>query len=203
MGNYISTATCFPSDSTGKVILWDGTVQEFGGIVEAAELMVEHPQQVVVEFNAGVHQKRLIPLPADHKLDVKKLYIMLPMKRGQPIALSSEEACRVLSSANSVSRSKSILSSSPKCVPLFARICTADYRVLEGMGQKLQLQKKESAGGERPEESGYLTELFPESWENPPVYLNRQFSGKGWKPSLDTIKEKKVEREFKIPHWLF
>ncbi|XP_022757904.1 uncharacterized protein LOC111305015 [Durio zibethinus] len=197
MGNYISTVTSPPSDAAGKVILWDGSVQEFSWPLTAAELMLEHPQQVVVEFRAAINEKRPIPLPADQKLDMKKVYVMLPMKRGKPTKLSSEEARRVLLSANSVLRSKSLLSSS-KFLPLFARICPANY--IEEIGHKFPLQKKENVC-ERPEEVRCLMEFLPESVEGRPEYLNRQYSGKGWKPSLDTIKEKKVER--KIPHWLF
>ncbi|XP_039021405.1 uncharacterized protein LOC120153544 [Hibiscus syriacus] len=179
MGNYITTATCLPSDTAGKVILWDGSVQEFSCPLEAAELMLEHPQQVVVEFNATINQKRPIPLPADHKLDVKKIYVMLPVRRGKPITLSSEEARRVLSSANSVLRSKSILSSSPKFLPLFSRICT-----------------RKIIADERPDGVRSSMELFPESSESRPEYLNMQYSGKGWKPSLDTINEKVRHRLF-------
>ncbi|XVF32875.1 hypothetical protein REPUB_Repub17cG0120600 [Reevesia pubescens] len=198
MGNYISSVTCRPSDTAvGKVILWDGSVQEFSWPLTAAELMLEHPQQVVVEFHAAVNEKRPIPLPADHKLNVKKVYLMLPVKRGKPTTLSSEEARRAVLSANSVLRSKSLLSSS-KFLPIFSRICTADY--IEEIGQKFPLQKKENVCEIKPEEVRYSTEFLPESLDRP-EYLNRQYSGKGWKPSLDTIKEKKVER--KVQHWLF
>ncbi|KAE8708173.1 hypothetical protein F3Y22_tig00110356pilonHSYRG00222 [Hibiscus syriacus] len=196
MGNHITTATCLPSDTAGKVILWDGSVQEFSCPLEAAELMLEHPQHVVVEFNAEIDQKRPIPLPADHKLDVKKLYVMLPVRRGKPITLSSEEARRVLSSANSVLRSKSILSSSPKLLPLFSRICTANDHA-DRTGHKFMLQKKESAD-KRSDGDQSLKELFSESSESRPEYLNMQYSGKGWKPSLDTINEK-----VRVRHRLF
>ncbi|EOX95238.1 hypothetical protein QUC31_004938 [Theobroma cacao] len=199
MGNYISTVTCRPtSDTAGKVILWDGSVQQFNWPLTAAELMLEHPQQVVVEFHSAVNEKRPIPLPADSKLDMNKVYVMLPVKRGKPTTLSSEEARRVLLSANSVLRSKSILSSS-KFLPLFAKICPAN--IGEIVGQRFPLQKRENVC-EKPEEVRCLTEFdLLESLEGRPEYLNRQYSGKGWKPSLDTIKEKKVER--KVPHWLF
>ncbi|XVF72725.1 hypothetical protein PTKIN_Ptkin12aG0143300 [Pterospermum kingtungense] len=203
MGNYVSTVTVRPSDTAGKVILWDGSVMEFSWPLTAAELMLEHPQQVVVEFHPAVNERRPTPLPADQELDMKKVYVMLPMKRGKPTTLSSEEARRVLLSANSVLRSKttttSILSSS-KFLPLFARICSASY--IEEIKQKYPLQKKENVC-ERPEEEArcLTSEIFPEILESRPEYLNRQYSGKGWKPSLDTIKEKMVER--KVPHWLF
>lgn len=208
MGNFISTVTIRPSHTgAGKVILWDGSVQEFSWPLTAAELMLEHPQQVVVEFHsAAVNQRRRpSPLPADQKLDVKKVYVMLPVRRGKPTTLSSEEARRVLMSANSVLRSKSLLSSSSKFLPLFARVCPGNY--IEEIRHKYPVQKKENVSeterlGDDQEEVRCLTEIFPEdSLESRPEYLNRQYSGKGWKPSLDTITEKKIER--KVPHWLF
>ncbi|KAL4313121.1 hypothetical protein GQ457_01G054180 [Hibiscus cannabinus] len=199
MGNYVTSLACPSSDTSGKVILWDGSVQEFSWPLTVAELMLEHPQQVVAEFQSAVNQKRPVPLPADHQLDVKKVYVMLPVKRGKPTTLSSEEARRVLSSANSVLRSKSVLQSS-KFLPLFARICPAND--VREMGQKIPLQKKEN-GDEVHGEVRCLTEFLPETGEGRPEYLIRQYSGKGWKPSLDTIKEKMIERKIKVPHWLF
>ncbi|KAJ6343738.1 hypothetical protein OIU76_005478 [Salix suchowensis] len=108
MGNCITRHNS--SSSAGRVILSDGSVFEFDKPLTVAELMLEHPQQVVVEFHSYLTEKRPAPLPADKKLETK-LYLMLPMKRGKPAPLSSEEAKRVLSSANSVLRSRSTLSS--------------------------------------------------------------------------------------------
>ncbi|GMI98877.1 hypothetical protein like AT4G02090 [Hibiscus trionum] len=198
MGNYFTAVICGPPfDTVGKVILWDGSIQEFSWPLTAAELMLEHPQQVVAEFHPEVNDKRPIPLPADEKLDVKKVYVMLPVNRGKPTTLSSEDARRVLVSANAVLRSKSVLSSS-RLFPLLARICPAHH--MQEMGRKPPLQGKGTVR-ERVEEVGCLTELSPESMEGLPEYMNRQYSGKGWKPSLDTIKEKNVER--KVSHWLY
>ncbi|KAL1067681.1 hypothetical protein V6Z11_D12G146100 [Gossypium hirsutum] len=194
MGNYFSAFICRPSDIAvvGKVILRDGTIQEFSWPLTVAELMLEHPQQVVVEYHAAVNEKKPVPLPADHKLHVAKVYVMLPVKQGKPTTLSSEEARRVLVSANAVLRSKS------RFFPLFSRICPANH--MQVMGQKSPLQGKGN-GRERLEEVGSSTELIPESMEGRVEYMNRQYSAKGWKPSLDTIKEKKIET--KVPHWLF
>ncbi|KAJ6329051.1 hypothetical protein OIU77_010677 [Salix suchowensis] len=115
---------------------------------------------------------------------------MLPMKRGKPAPLSSEEAKRVLSSANSVLRSRSTLSSQ-RFLPLFAMICPAG-----------EVQKKECHVEEKPAMEKYDSSEITEIFESRPEYLSRQLSGKGaWKPSLDTIEEKKIEK--KIPHWLF
>ncbi|MBA0805340.1 hypothetical protein Gohar_004862 [Gossypium harknessii] len=194
MGNYFSAFICRPSDIAvvGKVILRDGTIQEFSWPLTVAELMLEHPQQVVVEYHAAVIEKKPVPLPADHKLHVAKVYVMLPVKQGKPTTLSSEEARRVLVSANAVLRSKS------RFFPLFSRIFPANH--MQVMGQKSPLQGKGN-GRERLEEVGSSTELIPETMEGRVEYMNRQYSAKGWKPSLDTIKEKKIET--KVPHWLF
>lgn len=188
MGNYI---TCRPSNA--KVILWDGTVHEFDKPLTVAELMLEHPQQVVVELHPAVNERRPTPLPADKNLEMKKTYIMLPMKRGKPVSLSSEEARRLLLSANSVLHSKSLLSSS-KFLPLFALMCPA--RV--GNEQEFLSQKKGNV--ERTEER-FVPEFLPETLDGRPEYLSRELSGKGWKPNLDTIKEKKVKK--KLSRWLF
>ncbi|KAE8671267.1 GTP-binding protein SAR1A-like [Hibiscus syriacus] len=199
MGNYFSAFICSSSHTTGagKVILLDGSVQEFSSPLRAAELMLEHPQQVVAEFHTAVNGKKPIPLPADQKLDEKKVYVMLPFNRGKPTTFSSDGARRVLVSANSVLRSKRLVSSS-RLFPLLARICPANH--MREMEQKSPLQEKGNVG-ERAEEVGCSMELVPESMEGLGEYLKRQYSGKGWKPSLDTIKEKKIER--KVSHWLY
>ncbi|GLT43141.1 hypothetical protein SLA2020_171120 [Shorea laevis] len=194
MGNYMSYGRRSES-GTGKVVLGDGTVQEFDGTLTVAELMLEHPQQVVVEFHPAVGEKRPTPLPADKKLDMGKVYLMLPLKRGKPAALSSEEARCVLLSANTLLRSKSLFSSS-KFLPLFAGICIA------GPAEKMQrLSPPRENGSERNEEVESMVGFLPESLEGRPEYMSRQISSKGWKPSLDTIKEKNVK--VKVSHWLF
>ncbi|XP_039685742.1 uncharacterized protein [Medicago truncatula] len=155
MGNQVSFR---PSDPTGKVVFLDGSVHEFDEAITVAELMMDHPQKVVVEFHSAVNQKRPTPLPADKKLDMNKIYLMLPVKQGKPIGLSGEETRRVL------------------------------------------LMRKEEVMEEKGERHDF-SENLPEIMEGRPDYLNRQISGKGWKPSLDTIKEKNIEK--KHTHWLF
>lgn len=187
MGN--SLAISKQSNTTCKVILFDGSVEVFDKPLTVAELMLEHPQQVVVEFQTAISEKRPIPLPADKKLEMKKLYMMLPIKRtGKPINLSSEEIQHALL----LIRSKSFVSNLPKFLPLFARTCSAMSN--ETQGFFVAPIKKEC----------YVTEFDDgvlERLEAKPEYLSRTLSGKGWRPSLDTIKEKKVEK--KVPHWLF
>ncbi|PON61691.1 multidrug resistance protein ABC transporter family protein [Parasponia andersonii] len=191
MGNSVS----HKPPSHGKVILWDGSVHEFEKPLTAAELMLDHPQHAVVEFQSAVTGKRPTPLPADRKLETKKIYMMVPIRRGKAAALSTDEIHRVLLIANSVLRTRSV-----KFLPLFARICPADYA---GIG--VSVAKKEKKIEQTIEEkTTYVpVETFlPESLDGTPEYLSRQFSGKGWKPSLDTIEEK-VTVERKVSHWLF
>ncbi|CAN0888845.1 hypothetical protein LINGRAHAP2_LOCUS15950 [Linum grandiflorum] len=150
--------------------------------------MLEHPQQVVVEFDSELGRKKAVPLSADKKLDANKVYLMLPVKRGKPLSLSSEEARRVVLSANMALKASS---SSVKFMPVFAKMCTANSTEghYEGILVKLEEDEEEEMLLENKLASG-------------PEYLSRQLSGKGWRPSLDTIKEKKIEQQ-KLQHWLF
>lgn len=150
--------------------------------------MLEHPQQVVVEFQPVINGKKPTPLPADKKLDMKKLYIMLPVRKGKP-ALSSEQAQKLLMNTNSILKSNALLSCTG-VLPLFVRICPAAGRqndvVLNGKDCLVEEESK----------SDYFSDVL----EGRPEFLSRQISGKGWKPSLDTIKEKTIKA--KVRHWL-
>ncbi|XP_030454942.2 uncharacterized protein LOC115676196 [Syzygium oleosum] len=189
------------SSGGGKVVLWDGTVHQWEDPgVTAAELMLEHPQQVVVEFYPEARGKRPTPLPADQELDPRKIYLMLPMKRGKPVSLSAEEARHVLFTANSVLRSRSLLNSSSRFLPLFTRMCIlgpGGDRYNEHTPQERN-QEDEMKAAKR---CAIADPIMSEIMDGTPDYLSRQLSGKGWKPSLDTIKEKRIEK--KVPYWLF
>ncbi|XP_061338456.1 uncharacterized protein LOC133285263 [Gastrolobium bilobum] len=186
MGNQISLR---PSDATGKIVFCDGSVHEFDKPLTVAELMLEHPQQVVVEFHSAVNQKRPNPLPADKKLEMNNIYMMLPIKRGKPVGLSSEETRRILLIVNSALHSKYLVCSS-RFLPWLTRLC-----------QTTAIVEAEPRVAQKKEEGNEFSEFLPEFLEGRPEYLSRQLSGKGWKPNLDTIKEKNIER--KLTHWLF
>ncbi|XP_004495907.1 uncharacterized protein [Cicer arietinum] len=192
MGNQISFR---PSDSTGKVVFLDGSIHQFDEQITVAELMLEHPQQVVVEFHSAVNQKRPTPLPADKKLDMNKIYMMIPVKQGKAIGLSPEETRRILLIVNSVLNSNYVLCSS-KFLPWFSSLCHKSEIV-----EPVVAKGKEEIGEMKGERCDF-SEISSEILDGRPEYLNRQISGKGWKPSLDTIKEKNVERK-KRTHWLF
>ncbi|KAK7337510.1 hypothetical protein VNO77_18089 [Canavalia gladiata] len=185
MGNQISFGG---SDGRGKIVYWDGSVEEFDKPLTVAEVMLEHPQHVVVELLSAVNQKRPIPLPADKKLEMKKTYVMLPLKPGKPVVLSSEDSRRILFIVNSMSSSGFL--------PWLARLFHTKNAAI---GDLSMLKRKKEV--ESTQDRNGFSEFLPEMLEERAEYMSRQLSGKGWKPSLDTIKEKKVKT--KMPHWLF
>jgi hypothetical protein len=118
--------------------------------------------------------------------------MMLPVKRGKPVALTGEDNRRILLMANSALHSKFL-----KCSTGFFPWLVKQFHTHSG--EIGMLQRKEEI--EIREERFDFCEFLPEMMEGRPEYLSRQLSGKGWKPSLDTIKEKKVKRKVSI--WLF
>ncbi|EXB28602.1 hypothetical protein L484_009761 [Morus notabilis] len=205
MGNSIAQRPQRESQSTGKVILWDGSVHEFDKPVTAAELMLEHPQQAVVEFQPAVAGKRPTPLPADKKLETRRVYLMLPMKRARKVmALSPDEIRRVLLIANSALMSRK----SAKFLPFFARICPAVSVASPKKEYCWSTETTTSTSLEEEEKKKYFSQESLELEEGSslgdrPEYLSRQLSGRGWKPSLDTIEEKMFKVEKRVSHWLF
>ncbi|GER44352.1 multidrug resistance protein ABC transporter [Striga asiatica] len=186
MGN---AATHGPSAAArGKVILSNGDVFTYDRPITAAELMLEHPQELVVEFPAVAAGKRPAPLPADQKLDPRKTYLMIPKRRGRSAPLlSSDEARELLGKTNFALKSKALLAYTG-FVPLFVRICPAG-----GVKNGAVL----NVGREDEGKIDYFKEIL----EGRPEFLSRQVSGKGWKPSLDPITEKAINA--KVRHWMF
>lgn len=123
--------------------------------------------------------------------------MMLPIRGGKPASLSSEDIRRVLLCANSALRSRSLLLSSSKVLPWFARACTATTTTASTTTREYRADTKKELDVVKMEGE----EVEWETVEGRPEYLSRQLSGRGWKPSLDTIKEKKFEK--KLSHWLF
>lgn len=208
-------------DKKGKVILSDGTIHQYDKPLTAAELMLEYPQQVVVEIDhhqlhatttgAGggnnYNKKKLIPLPADKQLEMNKVYLMLPIKRGKKptaraAALSSEEARRLLMTASTVLKSSKTLAASSFTgfLPLFARMCSAHSQA-QAQDQAHEIAKIKRIGTTTDTEEENKTDIFGEIVEGRPEFLSRQLSGKGWKPSLDTITEKNAKS--KVRYWIF
>lgn len=202
--------SCRPAKSTatGKVILFDGSVHEFDTPITVAELMLEHPQQVVAEFEPAVSKRRVTPLPADKKLEVKQTYLMLPIKPGKQPRLTAEETKRFLLTLNSATRSRSLLLL-PKFDSCFAKALCACTAVEGGRGKtksgigknKVDTYISEGHRCNTRRQSNTLLEL-PETSEVRPAYLHKQLSWDGWKPSLETIEEATGGVERKMSRWL-
>ncbi|KAK9086322.1 hypothetical protein Syun_028716 [Stephania yunnanensis] len=197
MGNHTSHHPFNPATNAGKVILPDGEIHEFVEPPIVAELMLDHPQQVVVEFESIRRGTRPVPLPADKKLEKKKVYVMLPMKQGRVAPLSAEEARRLLLMVKPIWKSSSrtaLTLPTLRILPLFAQMCTHVGNIVEGSHDD-QIVLNRNVDCDNKDE--VISDGFSERSEA----FSRQFSGRGWKPSLDTIKEKNVHK--KISHWLF
>ncbi|KAI3819201.1 hypothetical protein L1987_13026 [Smallanthus sonchifolius] len=178
MGNHTS-------HGSRRLILPNGTVHEYKEPVTVAELMLEHPQQLVVEFQPLGNKTK--PLAADIMLEKNKVYLMVPMRRGK--AVSSEEARRILLRANAVLKTVSFVTAYTGFIPVFARMCPA----------AVVKSKRKEKGVEKSPTMDIKPELVVGGEEC--YYLSRQLSVKSsWKPNLDTIKEKGVKA--KIRHWL-
>ncbi|XP_010456082.1 PREDICTED: uncharacterized protein LOC104737574 [Camelina sativa] len=189
--------------AAGKVVLSDGRVQNLEEETTVAEIMLENPQHVVVEFDpssisfnnhhrknndaAKTVKKKLAPLPADKTLEPGKIYLVLPAKRSYSGAtkssssaavLTSEELRKLLFSATAMVRSS--FSYYEGILPWFTTRSNkninpaADAVVAATSVGRLEAEMEEE---ERPE------------------FLSRQLSGRGWKPSLDPIKEKKAKKK--------
>ncbi|KAF8006659.1 hypothetical protein BT93_K0844 [Corymbia citriodora subsp. variegata] len=227
MGNFASIHHQ-ATRQTCMVLLYDGSTREFEDPPTVAELMLDHPRHVVAEFRSAVDgTRRPTALPADQKLEAKKLYIMLPMMNKQLQRhshrsnngsgnklppLSAEESRRFLSMANSALQSRPF-NSKPKAafMPVLARVC-ADANDITSRGRRPpplppsravpSKEEKEAQSEER--HTREFREIMLEN-SNDMVMMSRQVSGKAWRPSLEAIMEKKVEEVKKkaAPHSLF
>lgn len=197
MGNYVSSRrTSEYRTADCKVVLPDGsTVHTFPRGTSVAELMLEHPQHCVVELRSlmagsGIKSQ---PLPADHKLDPKGVYLMLPMRQGKAVPLPAAEARRLLLRTRSVLRPGSFLPPSA-------------YPSSSNSSPRAAKKKRRPACGRdvfQDEERKVEGPVFPaEALAEMQGFLNRQLSGsgRGWKPRLQTIEENALQT--KVPHWL-
>ncbi|KAG6536563.1 uncharacterized protein LOC122005891 [Zingiber officinale] len=183
MGNLLS---CRVAD-VGMVVLSDGTVRELNGPTPVAELMLEHPREFVVDLHALTAAKGtnyVTPLPADHLLDPDKVYVMLPMApRKAAVGLSATEARQVLAVAKQLA----------KPARSFLRVLGGQPKVVGPTKEKEKVVEEEAYA------VGEVTEWCSDQETE---VLMRQYSSRRWKPSLDTIVEKSLEKQ-KVPHWLF
>lgn len=74
------------SKATIKVVLSDGTIEEFFKAITVAEVMMDHPQHFVLHSSSTNNPKKAI-LPADIELEPGRLYYLLPsIKFSRPLS---------------------------------------------------------------------------------------------------------------------
>ncbi|KAL6500261.1 hypothetical protein OROHE_025627 [Orobanche hederae] len=189
--------------AAGKVILSDGSVFTYDQPLTVAELMLEHPREVVVEFQTVAGgEEPITPLPADQRLEAKKIYVMIPVRKGRPEPLSSDVSRKLLVKTKSVLKSRSIVSYEG-LLPLFVRIRPASHgAVLMDKKKERKKRKKYCLAVDRKAEGreGNKPDYFMENLEGRPQFLSRKISRR-WKPSLDTIRENVIKA--KVRHWMF
>lgn len=82
---YKNDAVVTNSMTLYEMCIWNAQAEPYCAMGRS-ELMLEHPQQVVVEFKSGSDKKhRSAPLPADRVLDTKIVYLMVSMRQGRPM----------------------------------------------------------------------------------------------------------------------
>ncbi|EOA23042.1 hypothetical protein CARUB_v10003810mg [Capsella rubella] len=193
--------------AAGKVVLSDGRVQNLEEETTVAEIMLENPQHVVVEFDpssisfnnphrknkdGNTVKKKLAPLPADKTLEPGKIYLVLPAKRSFGGATKS--------SSSSSSSSSTVLTSEEMRKMLFSAtaMVRSSFSYYEGILPwfTTRSNKNISPAADAVVAATTVGRLEAEMEEEErSEFLSRQLSGKGWKPSLDPIKEKKAKKK--------
>ncbi|CAA6669150.1 unnamed protein product [Spirodela intermedia] len=185
MGNYSSrrrsaAAAAAAAAAGGKIILADGKVERAAPSTTVGELMLEHAQQFVVDFQSLLTGGKATALPADRQLS----------PHGSP-ALSSAEAREELS------RVRSILKSSSSSFSSSSILC---WFVLSSGKSAIRPAAAGELASKVPSGTLKSPDIPPVFAGESPEFLARQVSCKGWKPSLYTIEERKLKKD---PHWLF
>ncbi|CAN8308716.1 unnamed protein product [Cochlearia groenlandica] len=204
MGNVIGSSKLESATmAAGKVVLSDGRVQNLKEETTVAEIMLENPQHVVVEFdpssisfnsrhkknNSGkTVKKKLTPLPANKTLEIGKIYLVLPAAKRiggaaakSSAVLTSEEIRKMVFSATAMVRSS--FSYYEGILPWFT---TKGYT---------NNTNNNDLAADAVVAATSVGRLEAEMEEERPEFLSRQLSGRGWKPSLDPIKEKKIRKK--------
>jgi hypothetical protein len=167
MGNYISCAFVAPklrSTRPARVILPGGEIRQFRQPVKAAELMLEYPNNFLVNSQSLSIGRRFSPLSADDDLEFGNLYVMIPMRRVNSVVTAADVAV-FLMAANSATK-----------------------RISGGGSMKVS-PEAEASRADDSSESGRprlsLEEVAPE-------YKYRLAACRSKRPGLDTIVEEPV-----------
>lgn len=185
MGNYIactlSTRTASSSLRLGaKVIFPTGEVRQLFTPTSAAEVMLEEPNNFLVNSQSLRVGRRFSALNADEELEMGNVYVMFPMKRLGSTVTASDLGPLFLTASASSKRSPS---SSGHFGPGRAKVSPgySDGVHEEGAGRSSEAPKLSLEGIEE-----YST----------PEFMHRMSVSRSRKPLLETIAEEQVYSSF-------
>ncbi|GLJ44741.1 hypothetical protein SUGI_0940800 [Cryptomeria japonica] len=176
MGNYVSCAASTVPSKMFKVVLPNGSVQEFHRRVKAAELMLENPQQFVCHANGLQIGRRINPLLADEDLELGQLYFLLPMQKLKGV-LSGTDMASLAFKANSATKGSGHGKNNAKILPLL-------------FGDMLPERRKDAdlLMDEKAQELPRLN--LEDDPDLSTAFEQLRLSGcRAWKPKLETISE--------------
>lgn len=196
MGNH--TSHCKAVTSTGKVILPEGRIQalDHDNPMSVAEVMLENPQYMVIEFHPKASKSRPSPLPADFMLNPAKIYVLIPMRRRGAKIIVKEENSSEQGFRRKNSFSLATLMLMMRCVGDYDNdaIVSTNSLVVKNSGQTEWFDMEEEKV------------VMDEDNDMRADFLSRQPSSKRWTPNLDSIEEKvvvEVSNTNKFRSWLF
>lgn len=105
MGNFTS-CTVIPTirnSKAARVVLPGGEIRQFREPIKAAELMLENPNNFLVNSSSLNIGRRFSALSADEDLEFGNVYIMFPMKRVNSVVTASDMTVLLLA-ANSAAK---------------------------------------------------------------------------------------------------
>nr|XP_033511104.1 uncharacterized protein LOC104092649 [Nicotiana tomentosiformis] len=105
MGNFTS-CTVLPTirnSKAARVVLPGGEIRQFREPIKAAELMLENPNNFLVNSSSLNIGRRFSALSADEDLEYGNVYIMFPMKRVNSVVTASDMTVLLLA-ANSAAK---------------------------------------------------------------------------------------------------
>ncbi|PRQ15882.1 hypothetical protein RchiOBHm_Chr7g0178221 [Rosa chinensis] len=177
MGN--AAASCVPSrlsnSTTVKVLFFDGRLEVYIRPIKAAELMLEHSGQFVVESSSLRVGNRIHGLTADEELERRRFYFLLPMDLLYSV-LTHEELSALTYKASRALKHRGSFNNFSKIFPVlseFFMFPNSESKPLDGSDHH-----------------------SPASNSLVPLLETRYSKQRSWKPALETI----VETSTTCPH---
>ncbi|KAK4373334.1 hypothetical protein RND71_008718 [Anisodus tanguticus] len=168
MGNFTSCSVLptIKNSKAARVVLPGGEIRQFRDLVKAAEIMLENPNNFLVNSSSLNIGRRFSALSADEDLEFGNVYIMFPMKRVNSVVTAADMTVLLLA-ANSAAK----------------RISGGNVKISPELSPAPESTPENSAGGRNLD----VVEGFPVGHE-----MRYKLSCRSRKPSLETIMEEPI-----------